>query len=202
MTGIYKIESPSGKIYIGSSVNIYHRIKYYKSKNCKGQRKLFNSIEKYGWGNHKFEILEECTVDKLYERERYYGDKYDVLGDNGLNLILPKIGEVKVGISEETRNKMSESKKGEKNKFYGKNHTEESKEKMRQFRLGTNLNEETKLKVKLNSSKHLSKIVLDLSTGVFFDSCKEASIAYGINHSTLKSRLNGNNKNKTNLIYV
>jgi len=59
MTGIYKITSPSGKIYIGSSINIDKRIKYYSSGNCKGQIRLFNSIVKYGWNNHILEILEE-----------------------------------------------------------------------------------------------------------------------------------------------
>ena len=58
--GIYKIISPSGKIYIGESENIPNRIYYYKIVSCKKQRRLYNSIKKYGWENHIFEIIEEC----------------------------------------------------------------------------------------------------------------------------------------------
>ena len=37
--------------------------------------------------------------------------------------------------SEETRKKMSEAKKGEKNSFYGKHHSEETRKKLRKIRL-------------------------------------------------------------------
>lgn len=47
-----------------------------------------------------------------------------------------------------------------------------------------------------------SKLVLNLESGIYYESCKNASIAYGIKHTTLKSQLNGNNRNKTNLIYA
>ena len=56
--GIYKITSPSGKIYIGQSVNIKDRIKAYKCGHCKEQPFVCNSILKHGWENHKFEIIE------------------------------------------------------------------------------------------------------------------------------------------------
>ena len=141
--GIYKYTSPSGKIYIGSSKNINKRITYYKSESCKNQTKLYNSFKKYGYENHIFEIIEECKFEDLYLKERYYGELFNVLDDNGLNLILPKIGENKIGISEETRLKMSESKKGDKNIFYGKKHSEETKEKMRKPK-----SDETKQKMK------------------------------------------------------
>jgi hypothetical protein len=51
--GIYKITSPSNKIYIGQSNNILYRWKYcYKKLNCKSQRHLYNSLMKYGFDNH------------------------------------------------------------------------------------------------------------------------------------------------------
>ena len=52
------------------------------------------------------------------------------------------------------------------------------------------------------NGKGMAKIVLDTQTGIFYESCKEAALAYDIKHSTLKSMLNGSNKNKTNLIYI
>ena len=37
--GIYKITSPTGKIYIGQSANIKSRITNYKNARCKCQQK-------------------------------------------------------------------------------------------------------------------------------------------------------------------
>jgi hypothetical protein len=34
--------------------------------------KIYNSIQKYGWENHTFEIIEECLVDELFEKESYW----------------------------------------------------------------------------------------------------------------------------------
>ncbi len=70
--GIYKITNPNNKTYIGQSLNIDLRWKDYNYLRCKGQPKLHNSLKKYGYENHKFEILEECTSDQLNERETYY----------------------------------------------------------------------------------------------------------------------------------
>ena len=201
MTGIYKITSPSGKIYIGSSINIENRLKYYKSLNCKGQVRLYNSLKKYGYNSHIVEIIEKCDKSILYEREFYYGCFFNVLGENGLNSILPKLDSQKVGASEETKLRMSISKKGIKNSFYGKTHSEETKEKIRLFQTGRKHTKEHKDKVSKNNAKNLSKIVLDLNTGVFYESAKQVSDLYNINHSTLRSRLNGTNKNLTQFIY-
>lgn len=52
------------------------------------------------------------------------------------------------------------------------------------------------------NGKGMAKVVLDTNTGIFYESCKEASLIYNFKHSTLKSMLNGSNKNKTNLIYI
>lgn len=72
MIGIYKITSPTQRVYIGQSVNISLRLKYYSSLSCKKQPKLFNSLQKYGWEQHKFEIIEECSLEQLDERETYW----------------------------------------------------------------------------------------------------------------------------------
>ncbi len=55
---IYKLESPSGKIYIGQSINFSNRIKKYKKqqKNSIGNH-LFNAIEKDGFDRFSITIL-------------------------------------------------------------------------------------------------------------------------------------------------
>lgn len=108
MIGIYKITNPKGKIYIGQSVNIEDRKSQYKhlSKYSLG-RKIFNSIKKYGWDKHQHEIIEECSLDLLDDREIYWGGYYEVL-TKGLNLAL---GQGRGKCSDETKLLMSESAK-------------------------------------------------------------------------------------------
>lgn len=147
MIGIYKIISPSGKIYIGQSINIEKRFKQYEKLNCIKQVKLYNSFLKYGVCNHLFHIVEECLVEELNEKETYWGIFYNVL-NKGLN---HKLGNTKHSLSDTTLTKMKESaiKRGRtsemndklsvslkkyysKNKgsFSGKRHTDETKDKI------------------------------------------------------------------------
>lgn len=135
--GIYKITSPSGRIYIGQSINIERRrIGYSKGQNLKGQPILLNSIEKYGWIEHIFEIIEECDVLLLNERERYWQDFYNSLTPNGMNCLLTssitqsgkmseeikdKIRKAQTGkiLSQETKDKIREGNKGKHSNIVG-----------------------------------------------------------------------------------
>ena len=129
--GIYKIMSPSNKIYIGQSRNLLSREKSYKRKNgYKYQIRLRNSIEKYGWKNHVFEVIEECKLEELNKRERFWQDHYDVLGPNGLNCILQETDTISRKTSAITRSRMSESRKKDKNPMFGKFHSESTKIKI------------------------------------------------------------------------
>ena len=114
--GIYKITSPSGKIYIGKSVDVLKRKNDYNTIKCKYQPRLYNSIVKYGWINHIFEVIEECSVEYLSERERFWQDEFDVIGENGLNCLLTLTSDKSGRLHEDTLKRMSEAKKGEKNK--------------------------------------------------------------------------------------
>jgi group I intron endonuclease len=136
MIGIYKITNPKGKTYIGQSTDLKKREETYSRLNCKHQIKLYNSILKYSWEQHIFEIIEECSLEQLNEREIYWGLYCDVLGENGLNL---KLGDAKGICSEETKQKMSQTHKTiDKsyihNNMKGKTHSEETKQKMSQSR--------------------------------------------------------------------
>src|ERR1700681_3759268 len=75
--GIYKITSPTGRIYIGQSCDIlYYWNARYKRKTlfCKSQPKLYNSLLKHGWQAHKFDVVEPCIEEQLNEKEVYYID--------------------------------------------------------------------------------------------------------------------------------
>lgn len=109
--GIYKITSPSGRVYIGESVNIFKRWVSYRNLSCKKQGKLLNSLKKYTPENHTFEIIEVCEFDELKCRERYWQDEFDVL-NGGLNLKLTECNEFKAVYSEESKEKNRQVKLG------------------------------------------------------------------------------------------
>lgn len=109
MIGIYKISSPSGRVYVGQSTNLESRIKDYKrGHGMKKQRKLENSFNKYGIKEHIFEIVEECVPEILNIRERYWQDFYNCLKE-GLNCRLTTTSDKSGKMSDETRQKMRDS---------------------------------------------------------------------------------------------
>jgi len=153
--GIYKITSPSNKVYIGQSVDVNRRINdNYKFYNCKEQIKLYNSLKKYGFENHKFEVLIECSVEELNNWERFYQDFYINEGFEILNLKITGTDDKNGYLSEEYKQKISESMIGEKNHFYGKNHSDETKKKISEARNGSEVSEEVKKKI---SASHKGK---------------------------------------------
>jgi group I intron endonuclease len=125
--GVYKIVSPSNKIYIGSSIDLKTRLSKYKRGNCKSQRRLYASFLKYGIEAHKIEVIKTCEPKDLFYYESFYGNLYSCTGDNGLNCFIPNINDKFRTASEETRKKISEANKGEKHHMFGKTHSEKTK---------------------------------------------------------------------------
>jgi group I intron endonuclease len=111
---IYKITSPSDRVYIGQTNNFKRRLRNYNNYMCKGQTRLYASFKKYGVENHKFEIIKECLEQEMNEFERFFQEKYDVLGKKGLNCKYQKTNGKSGKLSEETRSKISKSNKGRK----------------------------------------------------------------------------------------
>lgn len=112
MIGIYKITSPTGKVYIGQAVDIVGRKKKYSRLSCKKQPRLYNSLLKYGYSAHTFEVMEECKVEELNVRERYWQDFYNVLGKNGLNCKLTTTVDKSGQLSEQTKKRIGLANKG------------------------------------------------------------------------------------------
>lgn len=110
--GIYKITSPTKKVYIGQSIDIKSRFRYYKRIACKKQTRLYNSLTKYGVSKHTFEIIHECKNGELDELEKYYISIYSCFNtEYGLNL---RAGGSAGLHSEATKKKLSDSAKGRK----------------------------------------------------------------------------------------
>ena len=86
MIGIYKITNPKGKIYVGRSINLEKRKKdYSRLSQTKGQPLIHNSILKYSWEYHTFEILEICSLEELNQKEIYWINFFNCI-EKGLNL--------------------------------------------------------------------------------------------------------------------
>lgn len=130
--GIYKIVSPSGRIYIGLSSNILSRWENYKyPSNIKSQKLLYNSFVKYGVTSHIFEIIEEIEDENLLpEREIHWINFYNCYNtDKGLNL---SVGGNQPPV--QNKPKSEEHKEKIRQSLIGKKHSDETKEKIRQKR--------------------------------------------------------------------
>lgn len=130
---------------------------------------LIRAMKKYGRHNFKKEIIEECvSFDELEKREEYWLNYYDAgrseqfynmhnhssggaLGMNITSETRKKLRDFNLGkkLSIETRKKMSESRQGDKNHFFGKTHSEESRKKIKEARRNQiiHISEETKQKI-------------------------------------------------------
>lgn len=113
MAIVYKITSPSGKVYIGSTKDQKRRFKEYLTRQTPYQVKLNASFDKYGVKNHIFDVLWEGDISEMLLKEVEFGIKFNVLDRKlGLNLKLPKLGDLPISFSEDTLKKMSLARKG------------------------------------------------------------------------------------------
>lgn len=193
--GIYKITSPSGKIYIGQSWNISDRIRKYKSRNgSKRQPKLQATILKYGWNNLVFEVIEFFKSDisqvQLDNAEIFYINHFKSLNFELLN--------IKEGGRGGKNNPESIAKMLKTRGTW--NHTEEIKKQISASHKGILHSEETK--VKMLNNKNGAKLVLNIETGIFYFGIPEASKAHCLNAGTLAKRFQGKLQNNTNLIQL
>lgn len=93
MIGIYKIENiKNHKKYIGQSSNILQRWNHHKQESSNENSNsyeypLYRAFRKYGLENFTFEVIEECDINILDEREIYWIKYYDSFF-NGYNQTL------------------------------------------------------------------------------------------------------------------
>ena len=93
MIGIYCFTNLiNKKQYIGQSINIQNRKNqhYYRFKNPNDNgysMPIHLAFRKYGWENFSFEILEECSIEELDEKECFWIKEKNTLVPNGYNVL-------------------------------------------------------------------------------------------------------------------
>ena len=86
MIGIYKITNlVNGKAYVGQSVHIERRWMEHCLPSTHSL--IGKAIQKYGKENFSFQVIEECSVELLDEKEEYYISHYNSIVPNGYNIM-------------------------------------------------------------------------------------------------------------------
>lgn len=152
----------NGKQYVGQTGDFKRRENYWNNPKWEYAGKYINAARaKYGTSNFKTDILKECDAkDEANKWEMYYIKLLNTKAPNGYNLTDGGEGSIGAIVSEETRIKLSEAMKGENNPFYGKHHSEETIEKLRN-RIITDewrkkISESAKGRKSPNKGKHFS----------------------------------------------
>ena len=128
MIGIYKITNPIGESYIGQAVDIEKRWKQHRQEGRWFICKLYSSFREYGVDNHTWEVQKQCLTEDLNRLENHYQVKFDTV-ENGLNHYYQETDEKPKILSEETKRRMSEARRGKKL-------SEETKRKMSEAQKG------------------------------------------------------------------
>lgn len=144
---LYKLTSPSGKVYIGISIDVKKRWGEHKSAaNCGVQGALYNAIRKYGWDKFVCEVVEEASFEEIKFKEIETIRLLNTLAPNGYNLTLGGDGTLGCFKSEEVRRKIAAPQRGRK-------FTEEHRAKLSAALKGRKLPEEVKRKIGDASAK-------------------------------------------------
>lgn len=213
MSGIiYMYTSPSGKCYIGQTVDEDRRRKEHMKHN---QITTFhNAVKKYGYENMIYSILHKdietkCALNILEHMEIKIRN---TLCPNGYNMMT---GGGAAGIPcEETRIKQSRSRRGKKHTEEtikrmqqaqkGRIITKEARIKMALYRSGSKQSQETKDKISLACKGHFvsensrmktsernRKKIKCVETGVIYESFTNAAIEYKMkNLSSISACIN------------
>jgi group I intron endonuclease len=180
------INTYTNKIYIGKSTieNKTVRFREHKKKlkaNEHCNLHLQNSYNKYGLNCFSYNIIHDNVLnnEELSMLERYYIDLFDSF-NNGYNLTNGGEGTVGYNHTKESKELMSKLKKGKKigkeNSFFGKTHSEETKEKWK----GRTNGKERK--------------IINLNTGEIFNKITEAEKYYGLGRNRVSAVLLGQRK--------
>lgn len=210
---VYMHIFPNNKVYIG----ITCQKPEYRWRNGNGYKpkkpntsRIYNAIQKYGWDNIKHIILfKDLTLHEANQKESELIKLYDSTNKNkGYNIAYG--GDCRT-LPQETRKKISNSRKGnnygyigEHAPMYGKHHSEKTKQKISQYQsnhnnpfYGKHHSEKTKQKIRENENINCKEILQINKKGEIinkFQSIHQASQITGVNRQGISFCANGKYK--------
>lgn len=194
----------NGKQYVGQTTQaLEERWRLHLSERS-GCLALKSAIDKYGKDNFIIEPLMSCnSLEELDKSESSAIQSLNTLSPAGYNLTtggerpsfsaesrlkMSKSGKVRKSISSDTRNKLSERMKGEKNHNFGKKFSADYRKKLSVSRAG--------------KSPRKGHKILCCQSGRIYSSLSEASKDLSINVGYLHQILNGKRKSAKGLTFV
>ena len=180
---IYELRNNiNGKSYVGQTIDIQKRLWKHKSiaktKNYKNTNKFYTDLDLFGINNFTLIILESCDANLLDEKERYWIKKLNTIEPNGYNIL---VGGHKLYKTE--------------NPFYGKHHTNETKEKISKKNKNRNVSDdERKMRSNINLNKK-NPFYEKHHTNETKEKIKQANIKNGT-YIKSSERMKKNNPNK------
>ena len=161
-SGVYKIVNIiDGKQYIGSSIDIASRLTRHRGNlntNKHENLKLQRAWNKHNKDSFVFEVLLYCDPENCLWYEQMFLDYFQPEYNIALDAKAPMLGRTH---SVASRYKMSQSRRGtqtgvdnpmygktgDQHPYFGRRHSDESKQKMRASHLGKKLTQSTKNKM-------------------------------------------------------
>lgn len=218
-SGIYRLDWDNGHFYYGQSQNLAHRKRGHMASMKKGYHTnaIMNRLYKL-CGLPAFTIVEHCEIELLNEREQHYLDLHhsnrwccniekiagSARGMKRSEVTKAKLRAHRLGkklpleqvkkIGDAVRKRYAEGWKvkpryGMDNPYYGKKHSEEIRIKMRKSK-------------NCGDKNSRARLVINLETGIFYGSVKNAAESIPMKHMNLYYRLTGHTKNKTSFVFV
>lgn len=157
ISGIYKIvDMEAGLFYIGSSNNLGRRLAEHRCDLRRGThpaKYMQRCFSKHGESAFQVEIVERVPVVELVDREQHWIDTLQPAFNWAREVRTPQRGRP---LSEETKRKISESKRGQPGWWRGRKRSADQIQKMRQLMLGKKPSPETRVRMSasLRGLKH------------------------------------------------
>ena len=196
----------NNKIYIGQTITtIEQRFKEH-CRPSKNSTLIDKAINKYGKENFKVEFLcETNSLDELNKLEIFYIKEYNAMDRNvGYNLCIGGNNTKGYRHRKDSREKMSKFRMGifagNKNPFYGKHHSDETKKKLSDLHKGKKLSEEHKAHLRMTSPNKVS--VICTTTGESFESVSDAARKYNIEVTHISRVCKGKRKSCKGYTFV
>ena len=187
--GIYKITSPSGKVYIGQSKNVRNRMYRHLNDSKKGKFPIHSAIKKYG--------IESMKIECIFELENPYNEKilrllnelemafivfYDSF-NNGYNLTHGGDSNIQTN---ETKRKISVA---------NSNPSKETLDKRRKsLFLSTRFSEDSIRRIEAAKTRRVAKLDINGDIIEEFNSINEAALSVGVCNSNICAQMSGRSK--------